>query len=177
MRKRPQQRQVPTMRLTKTTGHAIRILIDCTEANGALLKVADISKRLDITPLNVFKIVHILARADFVVAFRGPNGGVRLARAANTIRIGDIVRAIEATELEVAGAVGNAQSKRRDAKPHLNVIFDDALEAFISVLDQHTLADMASKSRTTVPPMPKSAAKLRARNAKLASNANVLLRD
>ena len=37
------------MRLTKQTGHAIRILTDCGHAQGELLKVADISERLGIT--------------------------------------------------------------------------------------------------------------------------------
>ena len=69
------------MRLTKQTGHAIRILTDCAQAGGGLLKVAEISERLDITKQNVFKIVHILSRAGFVTAVRGPSGGVRLARA------------------------------------------------------------------------------------------------
>ena len=59
------------MRLTKTTSHAIRILIDCAQAGGELIKVAEISGRLEITPLNVFKIVHMLSRAGFIVAVRG----------------------------------------------------------------------------------------------------------
>jgi Rrf2 family nitric oxide-sensitive transcriptional repressor len=120
------------MRLTKTTSHAIRILIDCAETSGGLVKAAEIAKRLDITPLNVFKVVHLLSRAGFVEAVRGRNGGVRLARPAQSIRIGEIVRAIEATQVEVADA----------AKPRINAIFDNALDAFIGVLDQHTLADM-----------------------------------
>ena len=132
------------MRLTKTTSHAIRILIDCTEADGELVKVADIAGRLAITPMNVFKIVHILSRAGFVEPVRGRYGGVRLARAASKIRIGAVVRAIEATEIEVAGADnGGASRKPKSQKQKLNVIFDDALEAFIDVLDRHSLADMA----------------------------------
>jgi Rrf2 family protein len=135
------------MRLTKTTSHAIRIAIDCAEAKGALIKVTDIAARLDITQLNVFKIVHILSHAGFVEAVRGRNGGVRLARAATDIRIGDIVRATEATGMEVAGAEGAARSGKAGGKAPLNEIFDVALVAFISVLDQHTLADMAKGAR------------------------------
>lgn len=135
------------MRLTKTTSHAIRILIDCAEAAGGLVKVAEIAKRLDITPLNVFKVVHLLSRAGFVEAVRGRNGGVRLARAAQSIRIGEIVRAMEATQVEITGGAV-------DAKPRINTIFDNALEAFISVLDQHTLADMAKGRINTMPGSP-----------------------
>ena len=128
------------MRLTKQTGHAIRILIDCTHAGGDLVKVADISQRLDITKQNVFKIVHLLSHAGFVAPVRGPSGGVRLARSADSIRIGDVVRAIEVTRVEIAGAADTPG----DQNPHgaLNGMFDDALTAFISVLDQHTLADL-----------------------------------
>ena len=129
------------MRLTKTTSHAIRILVDCAEAEGSLVKTASIAARLDITPLNVFKIVHLLSRAGFVEAVRGRNGGVRLARPAASIRIGEVVGMIESTAVEVEGEA----KRKRGAAPRLNAIFDDALEAFIGVLDQHTLADMAKR--------------------------------
>lgn len=135
------------MRLTKTTSHAVRILIDCAAAGDERLKVADISKRLDITPLNVFKIVHLLSRAGFIEATRGRNGGVRLTRPPAAIRIGEVVRAMESTEIEVAGATKAARNTGSDTKPQINLIFDDALEAFISVLDQHTLADLAVTNR------------------------------
>jgi Rrf2 family nitric oxide-sensitive transcriptional repressor len=122
------------MRLNKSTSHAVRILIDCAKAEGHLVKVADIAQRLDITQQNAFKIVHLLSRAGFLASVRGRRGGVRLARPAAQIRIGDVVRAIEFTELNGREAASGAG---------LSQIVDDALEAFISVLDQHTLAEMA----------------------------------
>ena len=132
------------MRLTKQTGHAIRILIDCALARDQLVKVADISERLGVTKQNVFKIVHILSHAGFLTAVRGPNGGVRLAKPATSIKIGDVVRAIEVTRVQVEG--GN-DPKSSDADPgNINAMFDDALTAFITVLDQHTLADLAVRS-------------------------------
>jgi Rrf2 family nitric oxide-sensitive transcriptional repressor len=130
------------MRLTKQTGHAIRILIDCALAGDQLVKVADISSRLGVTKQNVFKIVHILSHAGFLSAVRGPSGGVRLAKPAASIRIGDVVRAIEVTRVQVEGGSG---AKSTDVSPaSINAMFDDALSAFISVLDQHTLAELAS---------------------------------
>jgi Rrf2 family nitric oxide-sensitive transcriptional repressor len=131
------------MRLTKQTGHAIRILIDCTLAKDQLVKVADVSDRLGVTKQNVFKIVHILSHAGFISAVRGPNGGIRLAKPAASIRIGDVVRAIEVTRVQVEGGQGR---KSADADPAtINAMFDDALSAFISVLDQHTLAELATQ--------------------------------
>jgi Rrf2 family protein len=127
------------MRLTKSTSHAIRILIACAQAEAKLVKVAELSQRLHITPQNVFKIVNVLARAGLIEAWRGRNGGVRLARPARLIRIGEIVRATEVTHVEIEAGAG----RRRGSSGGVNRILDDALSAFIDVLDQHTLADMA----------------------------------
>jgi Rrf2 family nitric oxide-sensitive transcriptional repressor len=129
------------MRLTKSTSHAIRILIECARADDRLVKVAELSERLQITQQNVFKIVNLLARAGLIEAMRGRNGGVRLARPAAAIRIGDVVRATEVTHVEIEdGTAGRKQKRGRG----VNQILDDALSAFIDVLDQHTLADMAA---------------------------------
>ncbi len=134
------------MRLTRQTGHAIRILIDCAHAGNGLVKVADIANRLDLTKQNVFKIVHILSRAGFVAAVRGPSGGVRLAAPAHNIRVGDVVRAIEVTDVRVGGSEDDDSIGIDGA--HVNTMLDDALGAFIAVLDQHTLADLAASAAT-----------------------------
>lgn len=131
------------MRLNKTTNHAIRILVDCAQSGDELVKVAEISERLDITQQNTFKIVHLLSRGGFLKAVRGRNGGVKLARPASEIRIGEVVGVIEASNLDA----------RSDEKQSAQAIFDDALDAFISVLNQHTIADMASAQE------PRSSAK------------------
>jgi Rrf2 family nitric oxide-sensitive transcriptional repressor len=126
------------MRLNKSTSYAVRILIDCAKAGDRLVKVADIARRLDITQQNAFKIVHLLSRAGFLASVRGRNGGVRLARPATKIRVGDVVRAIEFTRED---------GKQPGSHGGLSQIVDDALEAFITVLDQHSLAEMAKASQ------------------------------
>jgi Rrf2 family protein len=131
------------MRLNKSTSDAIRILIDCAQAGDSLVKVADVSARLGITMQNVFKIVHILSHAELLEAVRGRNGGVRLARPASDIRIGDVVRAMETTEIEI-DAAGSGSARGDQSLIGINRVFDDALEAFIAVLDKHKLAEMAS---------------------------------
>lgn len=137
------------MRLTKQTGHAIRILIDCALADGELVKVADLADRIQITHQNAFKIVHLLSKSGFIASVRGPNGGIRLARPAKDIRIGDIVSAMEETSVAVAG-----EEAKVDAP--LSSLFGDALAAFISVLDAHTLAELAALHRPQPTPTRKS---------------------
>ena len=134
------------MRLTRQTSHAIRILIRCARAPDELVKVAEIAEGLDLTQQNVFKIVHLLTRAGFLKAVRGRYGGVRLARAPAEIRIGDVVRATEVTHVVIEGEEAPKNSGAQGAQP-ITQVLDNALEAFISVLDQHTLEDMARSSR------------------------------
>lgn len=134
------------MRLSKTTNYAIRILLDCAAASPDLVKVADISERRDISLQNTFKIVHLLSRAGFIQAMRGRHGGVRLSRPAADIRIGDVVRAMESLRLEVESEeAGEKQNQIQLAA--LDQIFDNALDAFIGVLDEHTLEQMAKVQR------------------------------
>ena len=130
------------MRLTRQTSHAIRILIHCARAPGELVKVAEIAERLDLTKHNVFKIVHLLTRTGFLEAVRGRYGGVRLARSPAEIRVGDVVRATEVTHVAIGDEDMPKRSSAGRAQP-ISSVFDNALEAFISVLDQHTLEEMA----------------------------------
>lgn len=142
------------MRLNKSTRDAIRILVDCARAGDSLIKVADLSSRLDITPQNVFKIVHLLSRAGMVAPSRGRYGGVRLARPAADIRIGDVVRALE---LSGSGAEREGDDETlagRASESGVNRVLDEALEAFVTVLNQHSLADMAAGSIGAGPQPP-----------------------
>ncbi len=146
------------MRLNKSTGHAVRILVHCAKSEDELVKVAEIARRLDITQQNTFKIVHLLNKGGFLGSVRGRKGGVRLARPAAKIRIGDIVRSIELT---------SAGGKVPGQDTGLNEIVDDALEAFISVLDQHTLADMVAAGQPFITDAPASSGSKRPKKTRV----------
>lgn len=125
------------MRLTKTTRHAIRVLIVCAEKS-ELIRVSEIAAAIDVSDLNAFKIVNIMSRAGLLQATRGRNGGVRLAQPPERIGIGDVVRAMEQPDMEVSEHSASGPGRRKQ----INAMFDDALEAFIAVLNQHSLADL-----------------------------------
>jgi len=117
-------------------------MIDCAQSNGELVKAAEIARRLDISLQNTLKIVHVLSHAGFVTAARGRNGGVRLARPAHDIRVGDVIRATEVTSVEIEGEPATPRPRKSDSVS-IGRVLDQALQAFIAVLDRHTLEDMA----------------------------------
>jgi Rrf2 family protein len=136
------------MRLTKQTGYALRILLHCALSPGPNVTVAEVARAQRITEHNVFKIVPLLVEGGFVETSRGRGGGIRLARDAGDIRIGDVVRVTEETHIEADCFGGGADCVIRPVAP-INRIFDDALEAFIEVLDQHTLLDLVNARPAT----------------------------
>ena len=132
------------MRLTKQTSYALRILLHCALRPDAQLKAADIAKAYNITEFNVLKIIPLLVHGGFVKTMRGRRGGLRLARPAAEIRIGDVVRLTEETHIQ-ADCFGQLHEECliQHAAP-INRILDTALGAFIEVLDQHTLQDLVA---------------------------------
>lgn len=142
--RRASERKVK-MRLNKATSHAIKMLVACARADSEFTKVAALAEQLDLTLQNTFKIAHLLSRAGLVRAMRGRYGGVRLAEPAENLLIGDVVLAMEkATRQGSQEAVSAAVEQLP--------LLDAAFEAFIAVLNQSTIADLAK----TVEPAPKS---------------------
>lgn len=137
------------MRLTKQTGYALRILLHCALKPDRSVTAAEVARAQRITEHNVFKIVPMLVEGGFLDTTRGRGGGIRLAQIPGDIRIGDVVRVTEETHIEAECFGGGADCAIRPVAP-INRILDDALHAFIEVLDQHTLLDLV----TARPQMP-----------------------
>jgi len=144
------------MRLTKQTSYALRILIHCALQPDVQVRAADIAKAYNITEFNVLKIIPLLVHGGFVKTTRGRGGGLKLARPAAEIRIGDVVRLTEETHIQAA-CFGQADGECAilRAAP-VNRIFGAALNAFIEVLDSHTLGDLVS-ARPPAAPRARSA--------------------
>lgn len=135
------------MRLTKQSGYAVRIVTHCALSEGELVRIADIAKQYEITKNNIAKTVPVLVRNGIIEGVRGRNGGIRLARPASDISVGEIVRAIETTALEAESFGGEKRKVGAKTNAPINQMLDAALEAFISVLDEHKIEDMIPQAK------------------------------
>lgn len=141
-----------SMRLTKMTSYALRIMIHCGQNPHKKVKTSDIAQAYQITDANVSKVVQLLVRANLLETVRGPGGGLALARAPEDIKIGDIVRATEDTTIQTdCFGQGVDECAILRAVP-INRVFDNAVAAFIEVLDRHNLAEFV-RARQSVPLM------------------------
>lgn len=138
------------MRLSKQTNYAVRILVECALAEGELIKVSQVARRYRIAEHNLAKTLPALVKAGFVSSVRGRKGGICLAYPPGEIRLGDMVRTVESTHLETeCTGAGPVECAIRPAAP-INRILDEAFEAYIEVLNRHTLADL-TQGRARLP--------------------------
>ncbi len=134
------------MRLTSFTDYALRALIYLGTNEGRLVTKREISEAYGLSLHHVGKIVHQLGLKGYVEVKRGRDGGVRLARSADEIRLGDLVRDFEEMAL-VECSPGRENHCPITGVCGLIPILNEAIQEFLAVLDGRTLADVLGGPR------------------------------
>ena len=145
------------MKLSTKGRYAMVALVDLAIAKGDdLTSLAEISKRQDISLPYLEQLFVRLRRAGLVESVRGPGGGYRLARAPETIRVADILGAVDETVSALhigAGASGGISGSR--AQTLSNRLWEGLLAHVYVFLHNHTLADVAKNQLLPCPALPK----------------------
>lgn len=82
--------------LSKTCSYAIRAaLYIAVHQDRQFIPIRDISEKLSVSFHFLTKILQILTGRNILVSFRGPNGGIALARSANDIMLAELVEAVD----------------------------------------------------------------------------------
>jgi Rrf2 family nitric oxide-sensitive transcriptional repressor len=131
------------MRLTGFTDYTLRTLVYLALQPDRLVTIADIARAYDISVNHLMKVVHQLGVAGDVVTVRGRHGGLRLARPASAINIGEVVRRTE-PDMALVACFDTMQRCVIQDGCVLQHVLGDALAAFLAVLDGYTLADLAA---------------------------------
>jgi Rrf2 family transcriptional regulator, nitric oxide-sensitive transcriptional repressor len=136
------------MRITLYTDYALRVLIYLGLRGDRLSTIRDIADGYGISRNHLMKLVSDLQQRGYVETLRGRNGGLRLQRAPEQINLGELVRA---TEQDLCLMECFKADNGCVITPHcdLKFILDEALRAFLGVLDGYTLADLLSPRRST----------------------------
>ncbi len=132
------------MKLTSYTNYALRSLQLAALRAPNLVRIEDLVNIHALAKPHVRKVIHDLGRAELLITQRGRGGGFQLARPANTIVVGDVVRLTEGNldVVECFNAETNTCPLVNACK--LSVALQQATAAFMSVLDDLTIADIAS---------------------------------
>ena len=130
------------MRLLLFTDYALRILLYVATHPRAPVPASTIAAAYGISADHVAKATKTLTRKGFLRATRGAMGGVELARAAESICVGDVVRAFERDSGVVSCLQDGGAPCRIERVCRLRHVFAQAEAAFFGELDKWTLADL-----------------------------------
>ena len=136
------------MRLTRHTDNALRALIYLgIHAEEQPARITDISRRMGMSEDHLAKVIARLAQLEYVETLRGRDGGVRLKRPAAEITVGGVVRDTEDNLNLVECFAPDTNQCPIAPACALAPALDEALGAFLAVLDKYTLADLIAKPR------------------------------
>lgn len=131
------------MRLKGYTDYALRVLMHLAAKPDRLSSIAEMARTYRISHNHLMKVVHDLRKEGFLDAVRGRTGGVRLARPASEISVGQVVRHTESGfDLVDCGSCVIAPACALTAALH------EARNAFMAVLDGYSLADLVEDRRS-----------------------------
>ncbi len=106
------------------------------------LRIREISESSAIPERYLVQILLQLKGAGLVASTRGASGGYRLARAATSISLGEVLTAIEGPEV----AARETSATRRTAASVLDPVWESVRAAERAVLDHTTIAQLAEQS-------------------------------
>jgi Rrf2 family nitric oxide-sensitive transcriptional repressor len=135
------------MQLTLHADYAFRVLLYLgSQPKGYVASTREISKAYGISRNHLVRVAQTLARNGYVTISGGRAGGMSLAHDPDAILLGDVIRKAE-TNLRVVECF----DKETNTCPILPVcqlkpVLNRALNAFLAVLDDYTLADLLSRN-------------------------------
>jgi Rrf2 family nitric oxide-sensitive transcriptional repressor len=131
------------MRFTRYTDYSFRVLMYLAiKPDGELSTIKEIADRYAISENHLMKVVHQLGRHGLVTTVRGRQGGLALAQSPTEINLGTVVRLCE-DDLDIVECFDQKKNNCVIAPVcALAGVMSEALDAFLTVFDRYTLADI-----------------------------------
>lgn len=141
--------------LTKKGKYGLKALVHLSQLPaGELAVVGDIAEANNIPKKFLDAILGELRNAGFVQSRKGKEGGYRLARPANEIKVGHIVRVLDGPLAPIACASRTRYERCEDcdeASCEVRHMMLEVRQAIADVLDNRSLAAMRDADNDDVP--------------------------
>mgnify|MGYP003748082279 FL=1 len=103
--------------------------------------IAELANELQVSENHTMKIVHFMAKQDWLITTRGRGGGIRMNPLTLKIPLGQIVRILQQDSQVVECNTPPCVLRKNCG---LKGILDDAVEQFYASLDQYTLSEVVT---------------------------------
>lgn len=130
------------MKLTAFTDYSLRVLMYLAADTTRRVTIAEISESFGISQNHLVKVVHFLATHGWIDTVRGKGGGLLLARPAEQVNVGQVVRDTEGAAVPAECFSTDGGHCVIDGCCRLKGVLGEAMRAFYAVLDHYTLADI-----------------------------------
>jgi Rrf2 family protein len=131
------------MQVSAKVDYAVRAVLEVASRDTDRVTRDELSEAQDIPPRYLEVVLTDLRRAGLLFGHRGSSGGYSLGRPAETITVADVARAVD-------GPLALVQGRRPEdvsytgSSEHLHELWIGLRSAVRSVLDEVTIADLAS---------------------------------
>lgn len=137
--------------ISRAAQYAVRTLVHLAlEHDAAASPVREIAEAEGIPPHFLAKLVGKLARAGLVDAFKGPGGGIRLAKPPTRIKLMQVIEAVDGPAFLSACFLGlRSCSDEQPCAMHEN--WKTLRTRLAADLDRITIAELAASARRNPP--------------------------
>lgn len=131
------------VRLTNYTDYSLRVLIYLgTKGKGTKATITEITEAYGVSRNHLTKVIHQLGKHGFIETIQGRGGGIVLNKDPQEIVVGDVVRQMEEDFYLVECFNREINTCILSPICGLQGMLREALNAYLSVLDKYTLADI-----------------------------------
>ncbi len=128
------------MQLTKHTDFALRsIMYLAALPEGRLATITEIAEQFNIPRNHLMKVVHQLGKLGYITTLRGPKGGIHLKKDPSEILLSTLIKDFEA-RLDPINC--DSPPCPMNGGCELKQAMINAQQAFLSTLDQYTIASL-----------------------------------
>lgn len=134
------------LRLTSFTDFGLRVLMRMAGEPDRAFTTAELSDEFRVSRNHLAKVISALAGAGYLDTRRGGGGGAMLARRPEEIKLGDVVRFLEADQAIVECFLPGGAACTLTPRCRLKARLAEAEAAFIVDLNRSSLADCVYNS-------------------------------
>lgn len=134
------------MNLTLQSDYAFRTLMFLAVRSPRLATIQEIAAHYGISRGHLMVVVNRLGNLGYVETIRGRSGGIRLAKPAAEIALGDVLSAIEPNFHLVECFQPEASQCLVTGACRLRGVLQEALDAWMTVMNHRTLADLVRRN-------------------------------
>lgn len=130
------------MKLSKFSDYSFRALICLSKHQDGLYTVEQLAQELKTSEHHMKKVVHYLAKTDYIISLKGRSGGIKLGASPEKINLGEVLKITE-ENLNIVQCFGNPEEcPLTEDGCQLRAISQQALDRFVEEFSKYTLQDL-----------------------------------